>query len=122
YAYSEEGIEETGLYGYIDPQDKKITDFRVFIEAEGIKPVDGSIVVVEITLYPDDEFPRSMQGLVKKVVGHINDPGIDILTIVYKHGIPTEFSKEALQQADEVPEKISEADFSGRRDLRNEVL
>ncbi|WP_034538223.1 ribonuclease R [Carnobacterium inhibens] len=122
YAYSEEGIEETGLYGYIDPQDKKITDFRVFIEAEGIKPVDGSIVVVEITLYPDDEFPRSMQGLVKKVVGHINDPGIDILTIVYKHGILTEFSKEALQQADEVPEKISEADFSGRRDLRNEVL
>lgn len=54
-----------------------------------------------------------MQGLVKKVVGHINDPGIDILTIVYKHGILTEFSKEALQQADEVPEKISEADFSG---------
>ncbi|MEK6189782.1 MAG: ribonuclease R [Carnobacterium alterfunditum] len=122
YAYSEEGIEETGLYGYIDPQDKKITDLRVFIESEGIKPVDGSIVVVEITLYPDDEFPRSMQGLVKKVVGHINDPGIDILTIVYKHGIPTEFSQEALQQADKVPDNINESDLEGRRDLRNEVL
>ncbi|SIN97734.1 RNAse R [Carnobacterium alterfunditum] len=122
YAYSEDGIEETGLYGYIDPQDKKITDLRVFIESEGIKPVDGSIVVVEITLYPDDEFPRSMQGIVKKVVGHINDPGIDILTIVYKHGIPTEFSQEALKQADEVPEKISESDLEGRRDLRDEVL
>lgn len=122
FAYTDDGVEETGLYGYIEPKDKKITDYRIFIETNGIKPVDGSIVIVEITLYPDSRFPRSMQGIVTKVAGHVNDPGIDILTIVYKHGIPTEFSEEVLHQADNVPDSISEKDLEGRRDLRNEIL
>ncbi|MBM6615709.1 ribonuclease R [Desemzia sp. RIT804] len=122
WAYDEEGIEETGLYGYIDPRDKKLTDYRVFIKAEGVKPVDGSVAIVEITHYPDREFPQSMQGLVKKVIGHKNDPGVDILSIVYDNGIPTEFSPAALKQADEVPDKISDKDLEGRTDLRDEIV
>ncbi|WP_034551132.1 ribonuclease R [Carnobacterium funditum] len=122
FAYTEEGVEETGLYGYIEPKDKKLTDFRVFIEEKGIKPVDGAIVLVEITLYPDGEFPRSMQGIVKSIIGHKNDPGIDILTIVYKHGIQTEFPDEVMTQANEVPDKITEKDMDNRRDLRDEIV
>ncbi|WP_192987610.1 ribonuclease R [Carnobacterium mobile] len=122
FAYTEEGIEETGLYGYIEPKDKKLTDTRVFIEEKGIKPVDGAIVLVEITLYPDSDFPRSMQGIVKTVIGHKNDPGIDILTIVYKHGIQVEFPDEVMAEANEVSEKISPEDRTGRRDLTEEVV
>ncbi|MGB6178544.1 ribonuclease R [Carnobacterium sp.] len=122
FAYTEEGIEETGLYGYIEPKDKKLTDFRVFIEEKGIKPVDGAIVLVELTLYPDREFPRSMQGIVKSIIGHKNDPGIDILTIVYKHGIQIEFPEEVMNQANEVPDKVTEKDMENRRDLRDEIL
>lgn len=122
WAYDDEGVEETGLYGYVEPTDKKINQYRVFVKAEGIKPVDGSMVIVELTHYPDREFPQSMQGLVKTVIGHKNDPGIDILSIVYDNGIPTEFSEAALKQADAVPDKISEADTEGRTDLRDEVV
>lgn len=122
YAYTEEGIEETGLYGYIEPKDKKLTDIRVFIEEKGIKPVDGAIVLVEITLYPDNEFPRSMQGIVKTVIGHKNDPGVDILTIIYKHGIQVEFPDEVMAEANTVSEKVSQKDMEGRRDLREEIL
>ncbi|SFH68244.1 ribonuclease R [Pisciglobus halotolerans] len=122
WAYDDAGIEETGLYGYVEPSDKKVADLRVFIKAEGIKPVDGSIVIVEITHYPDIEFPRSMQGLVTKVIGHKNDPGVDILTIVYDHGIPTEFPKEVLKQAEQTPDKITEKDLQGRTDLRDETI
>ncbi|MER2181055.1 MAG: ribonuclease R [Desemzia incerta] len=122
WAYDDEGIEETGLYGYIDPRDKKLTDYRVFIKAEGVKPVDGSVAIVEITHYPDREYPRSMQGIVKKVIGHKNDPGVDILSIVYDNGIPTEFSEAALKQADEVPDRITDKDIEGRVDLRDEIV
>ena len=122
FAYTQEGIDETGLYGYIEPKDKKLTDFRVFIEEKGIKPVDGAVVLVEITLYPDGEFPRSMQGIVKSIIGHKNDPGIDILTIVYKHGIQIEFPDEVMVQANEVPDKVTEKDRANRRDLRDEIV
>ncbi len=122
FAYTQEGIDETGLYGYIEPKDKKLTDFRVFIEEKGIKPVDGAVVLVEITLYPDGEFPRSMQGIVKSIIGHKNDPGIDILTIVYKHGIQIEFPDEVMAQANEVPDKVTEKDRLNRRDLRDEIV
>ena len=122
FAYTQEGIDETGLYGYIEPKDKKLNDFRVFIEEKGIKPVDGAVVLVEITLYPDGEFPRSMQGIVKSIIGHKNDPGIDILTIVYKHGIQIEFPDEVMAQANEVPDKVTEKDTVNRRDLRDEII
>lgn len=122
WAYDDAGVEETGLYGYVDPSDKKVADLRAFVKAEGIKPVDGSIVVLEITHYPDNEFPRALQGLVKKVIGHKNDPGVDILTIVYEHDIPTEFPKEVLQQADQVPDKVSAEDIKNRTDLRDETI
>lgn len=122
FAYTQEGIDETGLYGYIEPKDKKLTDFRVFIEEKGIKPVDGAVVLVEITLYPDGDFPRSMQGIVKSIIGHKNDPGIDILTIVYKHGIQIEFPDEVMAQSNEVPDKVTEKDRENRRDLREEIV
>ncbi|MEG2504375.1 MAG: ribonuclease R, partial [Carnobacterium sp.] len=122
YAYDEAGIAETDLYGYVLPQDKKINDMRVFIEAKGIKPVDGAIVLVEITYYPDLAFPKSMQGIVSQTIGHKNDPGVDILAIVYKHGIPIEFPEAVLAEADAVPETISDQDRENRRDLTNEMI
>lgn len=121
-AYDDDGVEETGFYGFVEPQDKKLADMRVFIRAEGIRPTDGSIVQVEITEYPNYEVPRGMQGLVTNVIGHKNDPGVDILTIVHKHGIPSEFSKEAIAQAEAVPDRVTEKDLEGRRDLRDEVV
>lgn len=69
-AYSEEEMAEMGLYGYMIPKDKKLNQYTVSIAPEGIKPVDGSIVIAEITYYPDQEYPTSMEGLVKQVIGH----------------------------------------------------
>ncbi|MGT9550994.1 ribonuclease R family protein, partial [Enterococcus faecalis] len=121
-AYSEEEMAEMGLYGYMIPKDKKLNQYTVSIAPEGIKPVDGSIVIAEITYYPDQEYPTSMEGLVKQVIGHKNDPGMDILSIVVAHGIPTAFPDEVLAEADQVPETIAESDLVGRRDLRDQLI
>lgn len=115
-------IKETDLYGFVTPKDKKSSQFKIFIAAEGIQPVDGSIVQVEITHYPEKGYATSLEGLVKKVVGHKNDPGMDILSVVIALGIPTSFPEEVLAAADEVPDEISEEDLKGRRDLRGQQI
>ncbi|MEO1768176.1 ribonuclease R [Candidatus Enterococcus ferrettii] len=121
-AYTSAEREETDLYGVVTPKDKKNAPFKVFVAAEGIQPVDGSIVVVEVTHYPEKGYASSLEGLVKKVVGHKNDPGMDILSVVVAQGIPTSFPDEVLEEADQVPDQIRDEDLTGRRDLRNQTI
>lgn len=122
FPYDTEKRQETDLYGYVVPQDKKLSNYQILIAAEGIQPVEGSICVVEVTHYPEPGFGTSLEGLVKQTVGHKNDPGMDILSIVMQHGIPTEFPKEALAHADQIADEISESDIQGRRDLRGQRI
>lgn len=122
FPYDTEKRQETDLYGYVVPQDKKLSNYQILIAAEGIQPVEGSICVVEVTHYPEPGFGTSLEGLVKQTVGHKNDPGMDILSIVMQHGIPTEFPKEALAHAAQIADEISESDIQGRRDLRGQRI
>ncbi|EMF0147799.1 ribonuclease R [Enterococcus hirae] len=121
-AYTEEEISETDLYGVVIPKDKKLNQFKVYAAAEGIRPVDGSIVMVELTNYPEKNYATSLEGIVKQVIGHKNDPGMDILSIVVSNGIPTKFPDDVLAEADQVPDTINEKDLVGRRDLREQLI
>lgn len=121
-AYTEEEISETDLYGVVIPKDKKLNQFKVYAAAEGIRPVDGSIVMVELTHYPEKNYATSLEGIVKQVIGHKNDPGMDILSIVVSNGIPTKFPDDVLAEADQVPDRINEKDLVGRRDLREQLI
>lgn len=121
-AYTEEEISETDLYGVVIPKDKKLNQFKVYAAAEGIRPVDGSIVMVELTHYPEKNYATSLEGIVKQVIGHKNDPGMDILSIVVSNGIPTKFPDDVLAEADQVPDTINEKDLIGRRDLREQLI
>lgn len=121
-AYTEEEISETDLYGVVIPKDKKLNQFKVYAAAEGIRPVDGSIVMVELTHYPEKNYATSLEGIVKQVIGHKNDPGMDILSIVVSNGIPTKFPDDVLVEADQVPDTINEKDLVGRRDLREQLI
>ncbi|MDT2756105.1 ribonuclease R [Enterococcus asini] len=120
--FSEEEIVETDLYGVVKPKDKKLAAFQIFVAAEGIRPVDGSVVQVEITHYPEKGYASSLEGLVTSVLGHKDDPGMDILSIVVAHGIPLEFPEPVLTQANEVPDTIDPTDFPERRDLREQLV
>lgn len=121
-AYTEEEINETDLYGVVIPKDKKLNQFKVYAAAEGIRPVDGSIVMIELTHYPEKNYATSLEGIVKQVIGHKNDPGMDILSIVVSNGIPTKFPDDVLTEADQVPDTIDEKDLVGRRDLREQLI
>lgn len=120
--FDEEEIKDSDLYGVVKPKDKKLGDFKVFIAATGVRPVDGSIVIAEITHYPEKGYATSLEGIVKNVIGHKNDPGMDILSIVVAHGIPTEFPPEVLAEADSVPDAIDPSEHEDRRDLRDQLI
>ncbi|OQO70240.1 ribonuclease R [Enterococcus villorum] len=121
-AYTDEEVKETDLYGVVIPKDKKMNQFKVYAVAEGIRPVDGSIVMIEITHYPEKNYATSLEGIIKQVIGHKNDPGMDILSVVVSNGIPTKFPDDVLSEADQVPDKINEKDLLDRKDLRDQLI
>lgn len=107
-------------FGFVLPDDKKIS-MDIFIAKEDtLGAIDGHKVVVEITGWPEGR--KSATGMVTQILGHKNDPGVDILSIIHKHGIETEFLQTVIDQANSVPDQIAESDLEGRRDLRNEII
>lgn len=104
-------------YGFVIPDNQKIRK-DVFIPVEKSKgAVSGHKVVVELTSYGGDG--RSPEGRVTEILGHINDPGTDILSIVKAYDLPMEFPEKVLNQAERVAKPVSRADMAGRRDLRS---
>lgn len=103
-------------YGFVVPDNNRFT-CDVFVPKERSKgAVDGHKVVVEITDYGNER--RNPEGKVTQIIGHRNDPGVDIMSIVLGYDLPTEFPEKVLSQAERVAKPVSEADLVGRRDLR----
>lgn len=106
-------------FGFVVPDDKKLP-MDVFIgKGDSLDAVDGHKVVVEITDWPVDG--KSATGMVTQILGHRNDPGVDILSIIHKHGIEVDFPQAVLDQANKIPEEVQEEDLFKRRDLREEL-
>lgn len=80
----------------------------------------GHKVVVELTSYGGEHMKP--EGEIVEIIGHVNDPGTDILSVVMDAGIPSEFSEKVLNQAVRVGKPVSEADRAGRKDLRNWLM
>ncbi|EOS51733.1 ribonuclease R [Lachnospiraceae bacterium MD335] len=104
-------------YGFVVPDNTKITG-DIFVPAERAKgAVSGHKVVCEITDYGKNN--RKPEGKIVEIIGHANDPGVDIMSIVKGYELPVEFSEKIMRQVERVSDEVSEADMSGRRDLRD---
>ncbi|MBB6453559.1 ribonuclease R [Salirhabdus euzebyi] len=112
--------QDNGAYGFVVADDKRIPN-DIFVPKEKANgAVDGHKVIVNITKYPEDRM--SAEGEVVEILGHKNDPGIDILSIIHKHGIKSDFPGEVIEQANQVPDEINPDEIKNRRDLRDEVI
>jgi ribonuclease R len=112
--------EESKKFGFAVPDNPRFgTD--IFIPLERSKgAVKGHKVVVEITKYAKPG--KSPEGKVVEILGHINDPGTDILSIVRAYELQMEFSEKIMHQVENVAKDVTEADMAGRLDLRNVVM
>lgn len=110
-------LEKTKSFGFVIPDQVKLSS-DIFIPADKLAgAVDGHKVVAEITFYGDAR--KSPEGKIIEILGHANDPGVDILSIVKAYDIPTEFPEKVLNQAVRVAKPVSDADRAGRMDLRD---
>lgn len=106
-------------YGFIIPDNTKITR-DIFIENNNSMDVqDGMKVLCEIIKYHDN---RNPEGKIKEILGYPDDPGVDILSIIKAYNLPLQFEANVLKQADNVAKPVSEADMSGRKDLRDVMM
>lgn len=104
-------------YGFVCPDNTKIP-WDIYVPKERSKgAVTGHKVVVEITDYGTAK--KSPEGKVVEILGHINDPGVDIMSIVRAFEIPTEFNDNVMNQVLQVPFEVRPEDTVGRRDLRD---
>lgn len=120
-AYSDDEVNEYNVYGYIHPEERKLKHLTIQIGENGLRPVDGQIILVEITKFSRYK-NEDLQGIATKVIGHRDDPGIDILSIAYKHGIDPEFPDAVRQEIEEIPGEVLAEELEGRRDLRNQTV
>ena len=95
--------------------DEENLKMNVIIEKDDIHgAVDGHKVQVRLLEQKSD---HTYRGEVTKILGHKNDPGVDILSIVYKYNISDTFPEEVIEQLKTIPSEVSDEDKVGRTDL-----
>lgn len=112
------GEVKRGRKEYIIKTDDPKFDKPIIVDmahAHGAMP--GHKVVVEIKA-----FKPQIKGDIIKIIGHRNDPGVDILSIVHAHDVDIEFPKEVYEQIENISDEIDPSDIENRVDLRNELI
>lgn len=115
-------FQQNRSFGFVIPDNSRFGR-DIFIPKEKAGgAVTGSKVIVEITDYGGQG--RSPEGRIAEILGHINDPGVDILSIVKSCGIPDSFPEEVLRQAEHAAAPAKEEseelpELSDRMDLRD---
>lgn len=110
-------FQKNRTYGFVIPDNAKI-NCDIFIPQEFMNgAVEGSKVVASISDYGSQS--KNPQGKVTEVLGHIDDPGVDIMSIIKAYDLPVEFPESVKKAINDIPDVVSEKDKAGRVDLRN---
>ena len=104
-------------FGFVTPENQKFTKDIYVAKAESKGAVTGHKVVVEITDFGDEQ--RKPEGRVLEILGHVNDPGVDILSVIKAYGLPEEYPDDVMKQIENIPDEVEEKEKAGRADFRD---
>lgn len=114
-----------GEYKIIDgnphfiPDDKKLR-MEIILDNKDLDDlVDGHKIQVSII---KEMGKYKYLGEVVKIIGHKNDPGVDILSIIYDHGINDVFTDEVMEEVNALPSEVLDSDRKGRKDLTDMTI
>lgn len=113
-------FESSRNFGFVVSDDQRIQQDIYIPKSETMGAKTDYKVVVEITEYPVKG--RNPEGRIVEILGHKNDIGTDILSIIRKFDLPEEFPPKVLTQADKIPYHVREEDRKGRKDLRDKKI
>ncbi|HWT74542.1 MAG TPA: ribonuclease R [Mobilitalea sp.] len=109
-------FEKSKNFGFVVPDNQKFAK-DIFIPKEFTKgAVTGHKVVVKLTNYGDAA--SSPEGKIIEIIGHVNDPGVDIMSVIKAFELPVEFPEEVMRSLGNVPEEIDPAEIASRMDIR----
>jgi ribonuclease R len=95
--------------------------YEVFLPDKDLKGAKAKdMVVVELTRYPAPY--RAPLGRIVEVVGSVDAPGVDLLVVVAKHGLPDEFPEDVVAEAESVPSEVSPRALAAREDFRDRAI
>lgn len=104
-------------FGFVIPDNQKIGTDVFVAQGNDMGAVTGHKVVVRLTDYGGER--RKPEGIITEIIGHVNDPGTDILSIVRAYNIPQEYPPQVMEQVSRIKEEVLPEDFAGRKDLRS---
>lgn len=96
----------------VHPDKKNISDIEITNNKE-IGAVDGHKVVVK---------REKNKGIILEIIGHKNDPNIDMLSIIYEHDFRPEFPDVVIDALEEIPNEVNDNEIKDRLDLREELI
>ncbi len=108
--------EPSEHFGFVIPDEKKYSKDIFIPKKMAMGAIAGHKVLVEITDWAEDR--RNPDGKIVSIIGHVNDPGVDILSIIYQYDLPVDFPDEVMQQVELVADEVLEEDKKGREDMR----
>ncbi|HHV10700.1 MAG TPA: ribonuclease R [Clostridiales bacterium] len=110
-------FEKNKNFGFVIPDNQKFGK-DIFIPKEHTKgAVNGHKVVVKLTDYGDEA--HSPEGKVIEILGHVNDPGVDIMSVIKAYELPVDFPEEVMRSLYKVPEEIDPTEIENRMDIRD---
>lgn len=109
-------FEKSGQFGFVVVDNEKFSKDVYIPKHKTLGAVDGHKVVVRLTDFGGKE--KSPEGEVIEILGHINDPGVDILSVIRSFSLAEAFPEEVMAEAGRMPEEIDTKETAGRVDLR----
>ena len=110
-------FQENKSFGFVVPDDKKFNQ-DIFIPKRGFNGAkNDDKVVCEITLWPQEN--RKPEGKIIEVLGKKGERGVEIDSIIRAHGLPEEFPKKVIDEANYVSSQDLEDEIARRLDLRH---
>ena len=106
--------------GHIKLDDNKIKLNIEIPKDKTLNAVDGHKVVVELVKKLNNNL--KYEGKVVEIIGHKNDPGVDILSIIYKYNINTVFPDDVKEEVANINMEVLPNEYHGRRDLRDQMI
>lgn len=109
-------FEPSKGFGFVIPDDKRLSDDIFISKGNTLGAVAGHKVVVKIIKNSTDN--TKAEGKITEILGHINDPGVDIVSIIRQFELPMDFGEKVYEFIENIPEEVTEAELAGRTDHR----
>ncbi|RHQ15685.1 ribonuclease R [Lachnospiraceae bacterium AM48-27BH] len=104
-------------FGFVLPDNQKLGQDIFIPQGKDMGAVTGHKVIVRITDFGDDR--KKPEGVITEILGHVNDPGVDILSIIKAYGLPEGFPDDVMVQVAGIPDEVEEEEKKNRLDLRH---